>query len=116
MKKIYFYLLGLITGFLNGLFGAGSGIVAVPLLKKLGIETRKAHATSIALIFPLSCISAYLYSRQNDFNYSWILILIPFGLLGAIIGSLFLKKISTFWLRKVFGIVLILSSLRMMIG
>ena len=47
-------LTGGLCGVLNGLFGAGGGIAAVPLLKAGGLEQKKAHATSLAVILPLA--------------------------------------------------------------
>ena len=52
---------GSITGLLNGLFGSGGGMVAVPLLEHSGLEPAKAHATSIAVILPLTALSAGSY-------------------------------------------------------
>ncbi len=67
MKK---YILGLICGFLNGIFGSGGGVAAVPLLESTGLETKKSHATSVALIFIISIISAvyFLLNDNIDFN------------------------------------------------
>ena len=61
MGKFYFYILGIITGLANGLFGSGGGIIAVPMLKKSGLSTKEAHATSIALTLPLSIVSSIFY-------------------------------------------------------
>ena len=52
---------GLGIGLLGGFFGSGGGILAVALLQKQGLEPRRAHATSIAIILPLSLISLVVY-------------------------------------------------------
>ena len=59
-KQILLLLLcGAIIGFLNGFFGGGGGIVCVPLLQKvLNLSSKESHATAIAVIFPLSFVSA----------------------------------------------------------
>ncbi len=54
MTKKCSALIGAAAGFLNGLFGSGGGIAAVPLLEKNGVEKKKAHAESVALIMVLS--------------------------------------------------------------
>ena len=54
-------LYGSICGFLNGLFGSGGGTVAVPAFEKNGTEPKKAHASSVALIFVLSLVTAVIY-------------------------------------------------------
>ena len=61
LKKFTPALIGTLCGMLNGLFGAGGGIAAVPLLKASGIPLKKAHATSLAVILPVSIVSAILY-------------------------------------------------------
>ena len=114
MKKFYFYILGIVTGFANGLFGSGGGIIAVPMLERAGLEQKKSHATSISITLPLSIVSAIFYSCKGTFNFSETWPLIPAGLIGAVIGSIFLKKISNNFLRKIFGILLILSGIRML--
>ena len=51
-------LAGALTGTANGFFGGGGGCILVPLLTKLcGLEQKKAFATSVAVIFPLSLVS-----------------------------------------------------------
>ena len=56
-KNMKMALLGLVTGIANGFFGSGGGILAVTLLQKQGLPSRQAHATSIAIILPLSLVS-----------------------------------------------------------
>ena len=57
MKSLKLIIIGLASGLLNGFFGAGGGIMAVPLLQKAGVPTEKSHATSIAVILPLTPVS-----------------------------------------------------------
>ncbi len=57
--KLYFYIVGAVTGLCNGLFGSGGGIAAVPMLQKGGVDVKNSHATSLALTLPLSVISAF---------------------------------------------------------
>ena len=101
MGKLYFYILGLITGLANGLFGSGGGIIAVPMLKKSGITTKESHATSLALTLPLSIVSCFFYIRNSDKILPDSLRLIPFGLAGAIIGGIIMKKIAPKYLKGV---------------
>lgn len=109
--------LGIISGFLNGLFGAGGGVAVVPLLQNLNIEPVKAHATSIAIILPLSIFSmiSYLINGVKINGYE-LLFLIPFGLIGAFIGSKILSKINNSLIQKIFSVIIIISGFRMIIG
>lgn len=104
---------GILIGFLNGFFGAGGGMLAVPLLKKQGLDEKKAHATSVAIILPLSAISAYLYSKSNNIGISSIFDYLPGGIVGAIVGAILLSKLSSKWIRKIFGILMLYSAWRL---
>jgi uncharacterized membrane protein YfcA len=112
--KLYFAIAGVIIGIINGLFGSGGGVAAVPALQNSGIAVKKAHATSLAVTLPLSIVSAVFYSVNSEFKWSDALILIPFGLAGAVIGGLLLKKLKNVWLKRIFGALLIVAGIRML--
>mgnify|MGYP002617031686 CR=1 FL=1 len=92
-EKYTHLLYGLICGFLNGLFGSGGGTVAVPAFEKNGTEPKKAHASSVALIFVLSLVTAVIYLINGKLDFGTALEYIPYGLIGAILGSFLLGKI-----------------------
>lgn len=108
-------MLGIISGFANGIFGSGGGIVIVPLLEKANVEPQKAHATSIAIILPLSIISSIFYFSYGNIPLNDALKFIPGGIVGAFTGSIFLKKISNKKLKKIFGIIIIIAGVRLLI-
>lgn len=105
---------GVVTGFLNGLLGAGGGIVAVPTLKAAGLKENKAHASSVGVIVPLSICSAVLYLLNGSVKISDAYPFIPGGIAGAILGALTLKKIPSKWLRKIFGAFVLWAGVRLL--
>lgn len=111
-SKLKFAAIGAVSGILNGLFGSGGGIAAVPLLEKSGIEPKKSHATSVVIIFFLSIAATIGYYVGGRLDFGTALSLIPSGLLGAAIGSILLKKIKNGLLRRIFGIMMIISAVR----
>lgn len=113
--KILNALIGGLTGLANGIFGSGGGIIAVPMLQKSGLSAKQAHASSLALTLPLSVVSAVIYGMHGSLPITDTLPLIPFGLAGAIIGALTMKKIPTEVLKRIFGIILIASGVRLLI-
>lgn len=115
MKKLYFCILGIVTGITNGLFGSGGGILAVPLLKKSGMSVKESHATSLAVTLPLSVVSCFFYVRSFSFSHTSLICIIAFGLAGAFLGSILMKKLSGAYLKKAFGIILIISGIRLFI-
>lgn len=48
---------GTAVGLANSLFGGGGGMIAVPLLQRTGLDEKRAHATAILLILPISLFS-----------------------------------------------------------
>ncbi|MBQ9513960.1 MAG: TSUP family transporter [Clostridia bacterium] len=91
-KKIA-VLCGVISGFINGLFGGGGGMIVVPTLTQIFKEKQNvAHATSVLIILPFSLISAILYVVFRQVDYS--LYPVSIGVIaGGIIGAFLLKKL-----------------------
>ncbi|MCH5323918.1 MAG: sulfite exporter TauE/SafE family protein [Eubacterium sp.] len=116
MKKSVNYLLGGLCGVLNGLFGSGGGVVAVPCLEKSGLEAKKAHATSVALIFILSMFTTALYFVQGKIDIALAWDYIPWGLGGSIAGAMLLNRIPNSLLRRVFGIMILVSAVRILLS
>jgi uncharacterized membrane protein YfcA len=114
-KKIFTVISGFFAGILNGLLGAGGGMIIVPILEKSGLDKKECHATSIFTILPLSIISSAVYMIRGDVKINDALIFIPFGIIGAIIGAKFLKKIKITYLRFAFALILLYSGVRMFI-
>ena len=65
MKNFLFLLTGLISGLVNGMLGTGGGTITVPAIQRLGVDTKKSHATAIAVILPLTIVSVFFYFRQG---------------------------------------------------
>ena len=115
MKKMKNILWGIPIGFVNGFFGSGGGVVAVYVLKKfLEVEDKKAHATALSIILPLSCASLFMYKNANV-DFKTVLLCAIGGSLGSVIGAKFLRKIPKSLLQIIFGAVMVLSGLRMIL-
>ena len=85
----------------------------MPMLEKAKIESRKCHATSIAIILPLSFVSTLFLIRGMNFDFKMAFSYIPMGVVGAVIGSFLLKKIPNTLLRRIFGGIIIFSAVRL---
>ncbi len=113
MKKTVSAALGVLIGIVNILVGSCGGIVAVESLKYNNTDQTKSHATAIAIILPLTIISAgvYLYKDNVKLSDSYVYIL-P-GLFGSLIGGYLLPKIPKKTLSKVFSLFIIYAGIRM---
>ena len=113
-KNLKLALSGVAVGAVNGMFGAGGGMLTVPLLKKSGLSQREAHANAVAVILPVSVLSAVFYVMRGSVNIADSLPFIPTGLLGAYIGTVIIKRISSVWLKRIFGGFMIYAGARLL--
>ncbi|MCL2357653.1 MAG: sulfite exporter TauE/SafE family protein [Defluviitaleaceae bacterium] len=115
MKNKKLVPIGLIVGFANGLFGAGGGTLLVPALQKfMKFETHKSHATALAVILPLSVISAIIYTWGADADWKIISLVSAGGVCGGVIGAKILNKLAAWWLNILFGLFLAVGAVRML--
>ena len=105
---------GFFIGIINGLLGAGGGMLAIPILTKSGLNQTQAHATSVAIIFPLSIFSAILYLNAGRVVFQDVYYYLPWGIAGAFIGVWLLPKIPRKLLRKLFALITIFAGLRLL--
>jgi uncharacterized membrane protein YfcA len=110
-------IIGFATGFANGLFGSGGGTILVPSMEKfMKIETHKAHATALAVIFPLSVLSIFFYLRSGQLPWSEVLWISAGGVIGGFLGAKLLNKVKTPWLHKIFGLFMAVAAMKMIMG
>ena len=115
-NKIYSILTGASAGFINGVFGGGGGMIVVPMLiKLLNREQKKAHATAILIILPLSILSGLLYASSGAFNLKVGLPVIIGVVGGGIVGALALKKLSNQWVLIIFSVLMAAAGLKMLL-
>jgi len=115
---LLYLLLGLIAGIFSGVIGIGGGIIIVPALVFLfGLSQHQAQGTTLALLVPpIGILAAWTYYRQGYVNLQ----IAAFICLGFFFGSLLGAKVATGLsdtvLEKVFGVALLLISLKMIFG
>ncbi len=113
MKKIQLSASGILIGLLNGLFGAGGGIVAVAAFQKMGMSDKESHATAVAVMLFLSAVSGFLYLYRGQVSLRDVLPYLPGGVAGALFGGWLLPKIPDFWLRKIFSLFILYAAVRL---
>ena len=114
MKKPLKYLLSFTVGLISSLFGAGGGLIAVPLFKRQGLGQKEAQASAIAVILPLCIISAGVYYYLGYFRISDALGYIPFGIVGTFIGTAIMKRLPDKILKKIFAGFMIYTGINML--
>ena len=107
---------GAAVGVINGLLGAGGGMIAVPVLSKLGSSRKEAHAGAVMMIFFLSLFSAAFYLFDGRLKIESALPYLPGGVVGAIVGALLLNKLPDKIIRKTFAVFMVYTGVRLFLG
>lgn len=116
MKKLFLALAGLLSGLLAGIFGAGGGIAAVPLLGKAGLDEKQKHASSVFLILGVSVAGAAVAVSGDPSVLKLCLPFVAGTVGGGILSALLLKKLNNKLIKILFGLLLIAGSLRLAVA
>lgn len=114
-SKLILSLCGALIGFINGFFGGGGGMICVPLLEKmLHLDNKYSHATAIAVILPISFVSAIIYTLGGHIESVSFLTVGAGVILGGILGSFLLKFLPSKVIRIIFVFVMLLGGIRLL--
>ncbi|MEO5974171.1 MAG: sulfite exporter TauE/SafE family protein [Ilumatobacteraceae bacterium] len=112
-----FVCIGVIAGFLSGIFGVGGGILVVPGLTILArMDQRLAHGTSLAAIVPISLASLITYWGHHYVDWPVTFWLACGAIVGSVLGTQLLAVTSRRTLGITFASVLIISAIRLFIA
>ncbi len=116
LKFLGLVFIGLLIGFVNGFWGGGGGMLCVPTLTGLlKLPEKKAHATAILIMLPLSLASFIVYLLNKSISWD-IAGFVTIGfVLGGVLGALLLKKINNLILKILFGFVIVAGAIKLLI-
>ena len=104
---------GACAGAVNGLFGAGGGMVLVPLLSSLtDLEEEEVFPSSVSIILPICLISLSVTFQKSSIRWEQTIPYLIGSALGGILAGIFGKKISTLWLHRLLGILILWGGIR----
>lgn len=104
---------GGLAGIANGLFGGGGGMVLLPILSRFDhLEPRKLYATCVAVIFPLSLVSAVVYLFRGGVSFSEAAPYLLGGALGGFLGGKLYGRVPIQWFRRLFALFLLYAAVR----
>jgi len=105
-------LTGLLIGLCSGLFGAGGGMLSVWALERFcDFPPKKAHASTIGIIFPLSLISGIVYIMKESVDYRALILVTPGVLLGSFLGAKLMGRMKERLLDGLFSALMAVSAL-----
>ena len=104
---------GSMAGIVNGLFGAGGGMILVPLLTFLtDLDDSEVFPASISIILPMCFISLFISAWDSALPWREALPYLLGSTIGGIIAGLLGKKIPIAWLHRGLGILIVYGGLR----
>lgn len=109
-------IIGILAGILSGMIGVGGGIIIVPaLVYFLGMTQHGAQGTSLALMLPpIGILAAMNYYKAGALNIKYAFIIALAFVVGGYFGSkISISYISEENLKRVFGIVMLIASVKL---
>lgn len=112
-KHLGSVLAGITAGAVNGLLGAGGGMVLVPLLVWLTeLEDDEIFPASVCIILPICLVSLSLTLQWNTIPWNKILLYLAGSAIGGILAGFLGERIPTAWLHRLLGILILWGGVR----
>jgi hypothetical protein len=120
MNFFLLVLVGFFIGIISGCFGVGGGFLYVPFFhtifsgEKIPDPMQKAVGTSFCIIIPASIIALikHTYLGNVEIKSKLMILLIIGSLLGAYLGAYLADYLPEKYLKKLFGILLLMISMK----
>ena len=111
LKRLKAYLPGFAAGAVNGLFGAGGGMVLVPLLSRnTDLRETEIFPASVSIILPICIVS--LLSGSTSIPVSTSAPYLLGSAIGGIAAGICGRKIPVSWLHRGLGILILWGGIR----
>ena len=112
-KKIRSLAAGAAAGAVNGLFGAGGGMVLVPMLsRKTELDEREVFSSSVLIILPICLVSLGVTAMTAPLPWMRAVPYLAGSALGGILSGLWGRKIPTVWLHRSLGLLILWGGFR----
>lgn len=115
MNYVYLLLLGLFGGVASGVLGIGGGVIIIPaLVFLLGMSQQTAQGTTLAMMVPpIGLLAAWTYYKGGFVDLKAAAIMCVAFFFGGLLGAKFATSLSGPTLTRIFGVALLLISLKM---
>ena len=104
---------GFCAGGINGLFGAGGGMVLIPLLTLLtDLQDNEIFPASVSIILPICLVSISLTWQSGTLDWSYAILYLIGSCMGGIVAGIWGRKLPTLWLHRSLGILILWGGIR----
>jgi len=109
-------IVGLVSGVTSGLLGVGGGIVLVPMLVRfLGLDQKRAQATSLAILVFTAIAAALTYRAAGAVDLKFAALLALGSIVGVRLGALYSAGHPAAALRRMFGLLAVVVGVRLLL-
>lgn len=106
-------LAGLMAGAVTGLFGAGGGMVLVPLLTGgAKLDDARVFPTSISIMLPICVVSLLSAAASGGLDWSSALPYLLGSSIGGFAAGIWGPRIHPLWLHRGLGILILWGGIR----
>lgn len=96
------------AGAVNGLFGAGGGMVLIPLLTLFTqLEDAEIFPSSISIILPICLVSLTVTAVTGQIPWAQSIPYLVASAVGGVFAGLWGRKIPLTWLHKGLGVLIL---------
>lgn len=115
---LVYVALGVVAGTAAGLFGIGGGIILIPAMVFLfGLTEHQAQGTTLAILVPpIGILAAIKYYMEGNVKIGMAVFICLGFLFGGLIGAHFAHKIPDLILKRLFGVLMLILSLKMILS
>ena len=107
---------GVLAGVVNGFFGAGGGLLIVPLFSIVcKLDSKTTHATTLGCVLFMCISSSIIYFVKHELDFKLILVCGIGSVIGSLIGTKLLKNLKNNVIDLVFSMVLIIAGVSMIL-
>ena len=104
---------GFAAGAVAGLFGAGGGMVLVPLLTLLtSIDEESIFPTSLSIMLPICIVSVIATACTTGIAWTDTIPYLIGSAVGGVAAGIFGRKIPVIWLHRILGLLILWGGYR----
>ncbi len=107
---------GIVAGFVNGFFGAGGGLLLVPMISFASkADAKTAHATTLMCVLFMCIASSIIYFTKKQIDFKLVLVCVIGSVVGSLVGTKLLRNLKNKVIDLIFAVVLVIAGVCMLV-